>query len=126
MDAGIAAGKKLLEVGTGLGNLLLEARARGYDVSGVEYGAALAARANARLGGRGRVAGDRGLGAASRRAASTSACSPTSSSTPRSAARDGRRRGELLAPGGALFVATPSLDSWSARLDARTLDGVQS
>ena len=43
-------GKRLLEIGSGLGNMLIEARERGYDVTGVEYASASVARANARLG----------------------------------------------------------------------------
>ena len=43
-------GKKLLEIGSGLGNMLIEARERGYNVTGVEYASASVARANARLG----------------------------------------------------------------------------
>src|ERR1700730_11801033 len=41
---------RLLEVGSGLGNLLIEAHERGYLVTGVEYAEALVAGANARLG----------------------------------------------------------------------------
>ncbi len=41
---------QLLEVGSGLGNLLLEARDRGYDVTGVEYSASQVRAANERLG----------------------------------------------------------------------------
>jgi SAM-dependent methyltransferase len=107
-------GKKLLEVGSGLGNMLLEARARGYDVSGVEYGAALVSRANARLGDRVVVQGT--VDSAPLTEGSFDVCvfadviehtrDPLAAMT---------RAWEMLAPGGVLFVATPSLDSWSAR-----------
>src|SRR5689334_21361730 len=43
------AGGRLLEVGCGQGEFLIEAQARGYDVAGVEYAAPAAARANAAL-----------------------------------------------------------------------------
>ena len=43
-------GARLLEVGPGLGNLLIEAVARGYDVTGVEYSASSVRTANERIG----------------------------------------------------------------------------
>ena len=41
---------RLLEVGCGLGNLLVEAQARGYDVTGIEYSESSVRAANANLG----------------------------------------------------------------------------
>jgi SAM-dependent methyltransferase len=108
-------GKKLLEIGSGLGNMLMEARERGYDVTGVEYAQASVARANARLGDAVVVQG-------------TVESAPLVDGTfdvcvfadviehTRDPLAVVTRAWELLAPGGTLFVAIPSLDSWSARL----------
>ncbi len=107
-------GKRLLEVGSGLGNMLMEARARGYDVTGVEYGAALVARANVRLGDPVVVQGT--VDSAPLAEGSFDVCvfadviehtrDPLAAMT---------RAWDMLGAGGVLFVATPSLDSWSAR-----------
>ena len=43
-------GARLIEIGPGLGNLLIEAVARGYEVTGVEYSASSVHTANARIG----------------------------------------------------------------------------
>jgi SAM-dependent methyltransferase len=108
-------GKRLLEIGSGLGNMLIEARERGYDVTGVEYASASVARANARLGRDVVVQGT--VESAPLREGSFDICvfadviehtrDPLAVVT---------RAWELLAPDGTLFVAIPSLDSWSARL----------
>ena len=50
-DAAGRRGRRLLDLGTGLGDLLVEAQTRGYDIAGVEYSPSSVARANARLGG---------------------------------------------------------------------------
>ncbi|HTM31326.1 MAG TPA: glycosyltransferase [Vicinamibacterales bacterium] len=107
-------GRRLLEVGSGLGNLLLEARERGYDVTGVEYAEASVARANARIGDEVVVQGT--VESAPLSDGSYDVCifadviehtrDPLTVMT---------RAWELLAPSGTLFVAIPSLDSWSAR-----------
>ena len=108
-------GKKLLEVGSGLGNMLIEARERGYDITEVEYSSASVARANARLGQDVVVQG-------------TVESAPLSDGTfdvcvfadviehTRDPLAVIARAWELLAADGTLFVAMPSLDSWSARL----------
>ena len=108
-------GKRLLEIGSGLGNMLIEARERGYDVTGVEYASASVARANARLGQDVVVQG-------------TVESAPLGEGTfdvcvfadviehTRDPLAVVARAWELLAPDGTLFVAIPSLDSWSARL----------
>jgi len=108
-------GKKLLEVGSGLGNLLLEARARGYEVTGVEYAEASVARANARLGEDLVVQGT--VESAPLAAGTFDVCVFADviehTRDPLAAIA---RAWDLLAPGGTLFTAVPSLDSWSARL----------
>src|SRR6185436_8400152 len=42
----------LIEIGCGHGNMLVEARAKGFDVHGLEFSAEAAAVANAKLDGR--------------------------------------------------------------------------
>ncbi len=108
-------GKRLLEIGSGLGDLLLEARARGYDVTGVEYAAAAVALANARFGDDVVVQGT--VESAPLKDGSFDVCVFADviehTRDPLSVVV---RAWELLAPDGTLFVAIPSLDSWSARL----------
>jgi SAM-dependent methyltransferase len=108
-------GKKLLEIGSGLGNMLLEARQRGYDVTGVEYAPASVERANARLGETVVVQGT--VESASLAEGTFDVCvfADVIEHT-RDPLAVVVRAWELLAPGGTLFVAIPSLDSWSARL----------
>lgn len=108
-------GKRLLEVGSGLGNMLIEARARGYDVTGVEFSPASVAEANRRLGTPLVMQGT--VESAPLTPGSFDVCvfadviehtrDPLAAVT---------RAWDLLAPGGTLFAAIPSLDSWSARL----------
>jgi 2-polyprenyl-3-methyl-5-hydroxy-6-metoxy-1,4-benzoquinol methylase len=108
-------GRKLLEIGSGLGNMLIEARERGYEVTGVEYAQASVDRANLRLGQDVVVRGT--VESAPLVEGSFDVCvfadviehtrDPLAVVT---------RAWELLKPEGTLFVAIPSLDSWSARL----------
>ena len=108
-------GKRLLDLGAGLGDLLVTAQSRGYDVTGIEYSASSVARANARLG------------AAIVRQGTIESVRPPDGSYDVCMLSDviEHTRDPLavldqvwrvLKPGGAVFVATPSLDSWSARL----------
>ena len=108
--------RRLFEVGCGHGNLLNEARRRGYDVSGLEFSPDAARIANATLGLRdavrcGTVEGGGLAGLAFDVCVAADVIEHT---------RDPRRFLEglrrQLAPGGVLFVTTPSLRSWSARL----------
>ncbi len=108
-------GRRLLDVGSGLGELLVEAVARGYDALGVEYSASAVARSNARLGrpivrqGTIETAGP-----------PEGSCDVCILSDVIEHTRDPMRALDhawrVLKPGGAIFIATPSLDSWSARL----------
>jgi len=105
---------ELLEVGCGHGEVLLEARKRGFRVSGVEISAHAAAIANARLG---------------IPAVSVGAIDTLSLARDRFGAvlaadviehvRDPvawlLRIHELLIPNGILLLITPSLDSWTRR-----------
>ena len=108
-------GKKLLEIGSGLGNMLIEARERGYDVTGVEYASASVARANARLGEDVVVQGTVESAPVAEGSFDVCVFADVIEHT-RDPLAVVTRAWELLAPGGTLFVAIPSLDSWSARL----------
>ena len=114
-DAAGRAGRRLLDLGAGLGDLLVTAQARGYAVAGIEYSASSVARANARLGG---LVVDRGT---------IESVGPSDGTYDVCMLSDviEHTRDPLavlesvwraVKPGGAIFVATPSLDSWSARL----------
>lgn len=113
--AGCKPEGRLLEIGCGSGDLLLEAQARGFEVSGIETSEYGSARANCRLG---RKVVQRGE-------------IETVNLTPGTAdvvvfcdviehVRDPRMFldfvHECLRPGGLVFVVTPSTDSWSRRL----------
>lgn len=108
-------GKKLLEIGSGLGNMLIEARARGYEVTGVEYARASVSRANARLGEERVVEGTVESAPLPDQAFDVCVFADVIEHT-RDPLSTVVRAWEVLAPGGTLFVAVPSLDSWSARL----------
>lgn len=108
-------GRRLLEIGSGLGNMLLEARARGYEVTGVEYAHASVARANARLGQDLVVQSTVESAPLAEGAFDVCVFADVIEHT-RDPLAAVARAWELLAPGGTLFVAIPSLDSWSARL----------
>jgi glycosyltransferase involved in cell wall biosynthesis/2-polyprenyl-3-methyl-5-hydroxy-6-metoxy-1,4-benzoquinol methylase len=108
-------GRRLLDLGTGPGDLLVEAQARGYDVTGVEYSASSVARANTRLGTG--IVRQGTIETAGLDQESYDACilSDVIEHT-RDPMRVLDHAWGVLKPGGAIFVATPSLDSWSARL----------
>ena len=109
------AGGRLLDVGSGLGDLLVAAKSRGYAVQGIEYSPSSVVRANARLGDD--VVRQGTIETAAPDDGSIDVCvlSDVIEHT-----RDPMamldRVWRILKPGGAIFVATPSLDSWSARL----------
>jgi SAM-dependent methyltransferase len=105
----------LLEIGCGHGEVLLEARNRGFRVSGVEISAHAAAIANRRLGAQ----------AVSVGTIETLPLAPDHFDAVLAAdviehVRDPEgwllRVHELLVPGGILLLITPSLDSWTRRL----------
>jgi len=112
----LAAGKKrLLEVGCGTGDFLLEAQSRSLEVSGIEYSPVSVARANQRLG---REVVLRGtiddLSLPSDHFDVIAACDVIEHTrSPRAFLERAR---ELLCPGGIVFLVTPSLDSWSRKL----------
>lgn len=108
-------GGRLLEIGCGAGDLLAAAVDLGYDVTGVEYSQDACARARERLGTRGRVV-----------------CGNIDRLTEKNYfdvcvladviehVKDPREFlhhvYQVLRPGGIVIVATPSRDSWSARV----------
>lgn len=111
-------GLRLLEIGCGHGHLLMEARDAGYVVHGLDYSAHAAAAANHRLGNEVVRVGP----------------TPTALFSPESFdvciladviehVRDPRRfLGELFRlvdKNGVVFIATPDLGSWSAKLLGR-------
>lgn len=113
-----AASPKLLEIGCGSGDFLCEAQSRGFEVEGLEYSPHAAAVANARLS-RDVV-----------RTGSLEEIALPSNAYDVAAAFDViehvrnpgyflRRLHAALAPGGAVIIVTPSLDSWSRRLLGR-------
>jgi SAM-dependent methyltransferase len=108
-------GRTLLEVGSGLGDLLIEARARGYAVTGIEHAPASVAAANARLAVPLVTQGT--LESVGLPSGGFDVCvlADVIEHT-RDPLATISRAWETLRPGGTLFLATPSLDSWSARL----------
>lgn len=113
-----ASGLRLIEVGCGHGNLLLEARTRGYEVHGVEVSADAASVANRKLGqdvvrvGRLAESGSFGL--------SYDVCILADViehvRDPREFLRSMRR---IMNDRAIIYIGTPSLDSWSARVLGR-------
>ena len=107
---------RLLEVGCGQGHLLAEARQLGYDVTGADLSPTAADAAGRLLGDGGRVFCGQ-LEGLSLPPGSFDVCVLADViehvRDPVEFLRVVRR---LLAPGGAVLIATPSLDSWSARL----------
>lgn len=108
-------GARLLEIGCGQGEALLEARRRGFCVSGIEMSCQAAAGANRLLGGE--VVSS---GSLEKLALPPEQFSAVLAADVIEHVRDPKscllRIYETLAPGGALLLITPSLDSWSRRM----------
>ncbi len=125
-QTGAAGSKgKLLEVGSGQGEFLCEALKWGYDVTGVEYSGDACASARSSL-----VAVDPSgtrfsvkqgaLEQVALEAGSFDLCVMNDViEHVREPQKTLARVRELLRPGGVVFIATPSLNSWSARLMGR-------
>lgn len=111
-------GLRLLEVGPGLGHLLAEAKTRGYVVSGLEYSASSVRVANERIGEPRVQQGSLGAVALPRHGFDVVVLADVLEHT-RDPLRDLGHVAAVLRPGGLLFLAVPSLDSWSARLLGR-------
>lgn len=112
---------RLLEIGSGTGALLVAAARRGFDVTGLEFSASACEQAREALAAAG-MTGEviRGeVEAVADREAAYDVCVLADVIEH---VRDPRRVIQtlyrLLRPGGVLFIATPTLDSWSARLMA--------
>ena len=109
-------GGLLLEIGCGSGDFLRAAADLGYEVTGVEYSAHACERARALLGGRGTVIQGE-IQSILDRNASFDMCVLNDVlehvRDPRALLAGAH---SLLKQGGTLFLATPSLDSWSAKL----------
>ena len=110
-------GGRLLEVGSGEGDFLVSAIERGFKVTGVEYSEHACAMASKKMASRcpfeiicGEITDVPGAGI-------YEVCVLSDViehvRNPRHLLE---RVHELLCPGGVIFIATPSLDSWSARL----------
>ena len=110
-----AKAPRLLELGCGRGEFLMEAHARGFDVYGVEYSHHAVDAANKRLGGNRVCAGT--IEESDLADESFDVCVFVDVIEH---VRDPRRFlaavGRVLKPGGLAYVVTPSLDSWSAKL----------
>ena len=109
---------RLLEIGCGSGDFLIEAQSCGFEVEGLEYSEHAAADANARLGRQ-----------AVRVGSPEARCLPESTYDIIGAfdviehLRNPKRSLEYLhtalKPGGLIAIVTPSLDSWSRQLLGR-------
>jgi SAM-dependent methyltransferase len=110
---------RLLEIGSGSGAMLVAAARRGFDVTGVEYSEHACATARSRLGHenlKGEVV--RGeIDAIAHRLGEFDACVMADLIEH---VRDPKHFvqvvHQVLRPGGVIFIATPSLDSWSAKM----------
>jgi len=105
---------RLLEIGCGDGDFLVSAEAEGWLVTGIEYSPAACEKARRRLKG-----GEVHCGVLPQAGLPAEQFDLCVLSDVIGNVRDPldflREVHRLLKPGGALFVATPSIDSWSAR-----------
>jgi 2-polyprenyl-3-methyl-5-hydroxy-6-metoxy-1,4-benzoquinol methylase len=108
-------GGSLLEIGCGQGEFLVEAQRQGYDVTGVEISASAARKAHTLLGGGKVICGEIDSVALSEGCFDVCVLSDVIEHI-RNPVEFLRTIYRLLKPGGVLFIATPSLSSWSARL----------
>jgi SAM-dependent methyltransferase len=114
---GPGGGNKLLEIGSGHGDLLVRAASRGWSVTGVEYSAHACKVAERKLAGRSdsRVICGEITDAPGEGLYDVCALSDVIEHV-RNPRLFLERVHHLLKPGGVVLIATPSLDSWSARL----------
>ncbi|MGA2029552.1 MAG: glycosyltransferase [Verrucomicrobiota bacterium] len=105
---------RLLEVGCGEGDFLVSAEADGWDVTGIEYSPAACEKARRRLNSGEVRCGE--LQQVELTAAQFDLCVVSDVlehvRSPLGLLKEIHR---ILKPGGTLFIATPSIDSWSAR-----------
>jgi 2-polyprenyl-3-methyl-5-hydroxy-6-metoxy-1,4-benzoquinol methylase len=107
-------GLRLLEVGCGHGNMLLEARLRGYDVMGLEYSADAAQRANRKLDEEIVRVGTIGETPLPERSFDICILIDVIEHV-RDPEHFLKEIWRILKDGATVFIATPSVDSWSAR-----------
>ncbi len=111
---GLESGR-LLEIGCGEGDFLVAAESEGWQVTGVEYSPTASERARHRLKNGEVRCGE--LAAAALAADQFDLCVISDViehvRSPRDFLLEIHR---VLKPGGTLFIATPSIDSWSARI----------
>jgi glycosyltransferase involved in cell wall biosynthesis/SAM-dependent methyltransferase len=106
---------RLLEIGCGDGDFLISAEAEGWQVSGVEYSSDACEKARKRLKNGDVKCGE--LQAAKLPSAQFDLCVISDViEHVRSPLDFLKEIYRVLKPGGALFIATPATDSWSARL----------
>ncbi len=108
---------KLLEVGSGMGDMLAEAQSRGFEVTGIEYSAHAVETARRKLaGGSGQVlVGE--IDDLNLPDESFDVCILSDVlEHVRQPEQFMQTVHRLLKPNGVVFVSVPSLDSWSARL----------
>ena len=108
-------GGRLLEIGCGQGDFLVEAQRLGYDVTGVEISSSAAKTARERLGDGKVVCGEIESVALGEGNFDVCVLSDVIEHIREPLAFLCTIR-RLLKPDGVLFIATPSLSSWSARL----------
>lgn len=106
---------KLLEAGCGSGDFLMAAQARGCDVSGVEFSPHAVGNANKRLGSERAFVGTMADVPASRGPFDV-VCAFDVIEHVRKPMEFLTQAASLLRPGGIIYLVTPALDSWSAKL----------
>lgn len=106
---------RILEIGCGRGEFLLEAYVRGFEVSGVEISPSAARIANDRLGGERVFTGVLETVDFPKQFFDLVAFADTIEHV-RNPMDFLRRVFAIMKPGGMVFVVAPSLDSWSAKL----------
>jgi 2-polyprenyl-3-methyl-5-hydroxy-6-metoxy-1,4-benzoquinol methylase len=106
---------KLLEIGCGNGDFLLVAKQAGFTVRGIEVSESAAALANAKLGEQCVLCGNFEEMELPERSFDICALFDVIEHV-RNPIRYLNKIHRLLSPGGVLFLVTPSLGSWSARL----------
>ncbi|MDH4064758.1 MAG: class I SAM-dependent methyltransferase, partial [Acidobacteriota bacterium] len=115
MAADWRRGLRLLELGCGRGNLLVEARARGYEVTGVDYSESSVRTTNEKLGADVARQGTLRSSRMPDQAFDVVVMADVLEHT-RQPLEELCEVWRVLRPGGWLFLAVPSLDSWSAQL----------
>lgn len=106
---------RLLEVGCGDGDFLELAETQGWEVTGIEYSAAACDRARQRLKRGNVLQGELTPGSLAQEQFDLCVLSDVLEHV-RSPLQFLRETHRVLKSGGTLFIATPSIDSWSARL----------